>query len=78
MADARGFAESRSPCPNCGATRNLSGYADETIRSHRYGIAVLIVCGCRAGHLRQVARSLLLGRQRQRAGDRAAGWGGST
>ncbi|MGH4010007.1 MAG: hypothetical protein ACRDTH_17955 [Pseudonocardiaceae bacterium] len=65
MAEVHGFAGPRSPCPNCGATQRLSGYADETIRNHRYGIAVLITCGCRHGHLRQVGRSLLLPGQRR-------------
>lgn len=65
MAEVHGFVGPRSPCPNCGATNKLSGYADETIRSHRYGIAVLIACGCQHGRLRQAARSLLLPGQRR-------------
>ncbi len=65
MAEVHGLAGPRSPCPSCGATQRLSGYADETIRNHRYGIAVLIACGCQRGHLRQAARSLLLPGQRR-------------
>lgn len=65
MAEVHGFAGPRSPCPNCGGTQRLSGYADETIRSHRYGIAVLIACGCQHGPLRRAARSLLLPGQRR-------------
>jgi len=65
MTGVHDGARPRSSCPNCGATQKLSGYADETIRSRRYGIAVLIACGCQRGRLRQAARFLLLPGQRR-------------
>lgn len=51
--------------PTCRAGQKLWGYADETIRNSRYGIAVLIACGCRFEHLRRTALSLLLPGQRR-------------
>lgn len=65
MARVQGHTGPRTPCASCGATQKLSGYADETIRNHWYGIAILIACGCQLGNLRRSARSLLLpGQQR--------------
>lgn len=64
MAEVHGVAGPRSPCPTC-RRQKLWGYADETIRNSRYGIAVLITCGCRLEQLRRTARSLLLPGQRR-------------
>lgn len=43
---------SRSACLNCGRTDRL-GFADETRRQGRYGIAVVIVCPCQVEIVRK-------------------------
>ena len=45
-------------CPACGQVQRL-GFADETARQGLYGIAVAVVCPCRARALRKVLRSLV-------------------
>ena len=45
-------------CPACCQVRRL-GFADETARQGLYGIAVAVVCPCRAQALRKVLRSLV-------------------
>ncbi len=50
-------------CPCCGRCDRRTGYADETIRGSRYGIAVVLACSCRTAELRRSARDLLLSGQ---------------
>lgn len=45
----------RSACLNCGRTDRL-GFADETRRQGRYGIAVVIVCPCQVEIVSKVIR----------------------
>jgi hypothetical protein len=49
---------SRLACLNCGRTDRL-GFADETVRQGRYGIAVVVVCHCRVALVRKVMRGLV-------------------
>ncbi|MDQ3151349.1 MAG: hypothetical protein M3R63_06420 [Actinomycetota bacterium] len=53
-----GRAQQVRRCPACGQVRRL-GFADETARQGRYGIAVAVVCPCRVPALRKVLRSLV-------------------
>lgn len=48
----------RLTCLNCGRTDRL-GFADETVRQSRYGIAVVVVCHCRVALVRKVMRGLV-------------------
>ena len=47
-------------CRSCNRRDRWSGFADETIRNKRYGIAVVLACGCQHDALRGCARSLRL------------------
>ena len=47
-------------CTSCNRRDRWSGFADETIRNKRYGIAVVLACGCQHDALRGCARSLRL------------------
>ncbi|MBV9143340.1 MAG: hypothetical protein JO115_20890 [Pseudonocardiales bacterium] len=47
-----------STCLNCGRADRL-GFADESVRASRYGIAVVVVCQCRVALVRKVMRGLV-------------------
>lgn len=54
----RGKHAASPVCVSCGRLDRL-GFADETVRNSRYGIAVIVVCPCRAAPLRKLVRGLV-------------------
>ena len=65
MTDQRSSGRRRPPCPACGRVDNYVGFADETARNGRYGIAVAILCSCELDSTRKLVRSLVRRGQRR-------------
>jgi hypothetical protein len=52
-------------CPACNRSDRYVGFADETGRNGRYGIAVAILCSCEVDSARKLVRSLVRRGQRR-------------
>lgn len=65
MADRTSPVRPRLPCPACGRSDNYVGFADETGRNGRYGIAAVILCWCALESTRKLVRSLVRRGQRR-------------